>query len=845
MSIMDKSIASRIALLLGLFCLVLCAFLISLLQLLKMLSEEADETVNVALPNMAIASYISKESEWAKGILHDSILCRDRFVHLGVVQEIEARRFPENVLESLEALAVDPGVKEKIKNNLNELNGILAGTNQAVAQRIDNLRNTERLVKRIRTLNADLPQLERELYASGMKPGDPGFNVWKTAYSDVLTAMLLLSMHHDRPYSLRLKSEIRTDVKRLLRSAEASPFSGRLKKLSSDAATMALAEDGLLALYEEYTALESTLDALKITHQYTSNSLIESANAVSQQSWTSIQASKKTLAERYAVIVATVGVTFFLAVFLALFIYRSIVRNVVDPIKRLNNCMLDRVNRIPTPFPESVRYELAEMTSSVRYFTSEIEKHEQELLHSHENLEKQVAERTCELKALSEKLLMAQESERFKLASELHDNIGATLGAIKFGMERSLRSIRSLPEHELQPDICDTLSTSVSLVKKLATHLRRIQNELRPPQLELGLEATIADFCEEYERVFAHMPIELSIALDEEKLPPNLPIVIFRIIQEALSNIVAKLDVVRKQVFIEALIMEVSSEASFSFGINWAIGGNTGDAAIVGGVSLNGGTVSLSSSGANKTVSLPAGVSIGAILKDAITVGNTSYNIQSILNAVRGNSDVDVLATPQLLTLDNEEASVEVVDNIPFTKESTTRNDNDFTTQSMDYKDVGVKLKITPRISDDGSLRLEVEQEVSRVTQGLITLTNGDQLVAPTTRKRLVKTTILLQDSQTAVIGGLLDDQKTYNQSEVPGLGSIPVLGWLFKSRNKKSTQTNLFIFITPKVIRNAADSADLTREKQLVLHETSVGHDGLGLPIMSKPKLLKPVFVN
>lgn len=224
MSIMDKSIASRIALLLGLFCLVLCAFLISLLQLLKMLSEEADETVNVALPNMAIASYISKESEWAKGILHDSILCRDRFVHLGVVQEIEARRFPENVLESLEALAVDPGVKEKIKNNLNELNGILAGTNQAVAQRIDNLRNTERLVKRIRTLNADLPQLERELYASGMKPGDPGFNVWKTAYSDVLTAMLLLSMHHDRPYSLRLKSEIRTDVKRLLRSAEASPF---------------------------------------------------------------------------------------------------------------------------------------------------------------------------------------------------------------------------------------------------------------------------------------------------------------------------------------------------------------------------------------------------------------------------------------------------------------------------------------------------------------------------------------------------------------------------------------------------------------------------------------------
>ena len=117
---------------------------------------------------------------------------------------------------------------------------------------------------------------------------------------------------------------------------------------------------------------------------------------------------------------------------------------------------------------------------------------------------------------------------------------------------------------------------------------------------------------------------------------------------------------------------------------------------------------------------------------------------------------------------------MEVVDNIPFTKESTTRNDNDFTTQSMDYKDVGVKLKITPRISDDGSLRLEVEQEVSRVTQGLITLTNGDQLVAPTTRKRLVKTTILLQDSQTAVIGGLLDDQTDLQPERSPRARQYP-----------------------------------------------------------------------
>lgn len=312
---------------------------------------------------------------------------------------------------------------------------------------------------------------------------------------------------------------------------------------------------------------------------------------------------------------------------------------------------------------------------------------------------------------------------------------------------------------------------------------------------------------------------------------------------DALRNVVEKLDIVRKQVFIEAAIMEVSATASFSFGVNWTAAGKTSQDSIgVGGVNLNGGTIDL---GSNRMVSLPSGASLATIFTDAFRIGGTSYNIQSILNAVKGNSDINVLSTPQLLTLDNEEASVEVVDNIPYVKETTTRNDADFTTQAMDYKDVGVKLKVTPRISADGSLRLEVEQEISRVTNGVITLSNGNQLVAPTTRKRVIKSTILLQDTQTAVIGGLLDDQNTYNQSAVPGLGDIPVLGWLFKSRNKEFTRTNLFVFLTPRIIRSPEESQQVTGERQIAVQQTSVGKDGLGLPVMSHPKLLKPVFVN
>lgn len=311
---------------------------------------------------------------------------------------------------------------------------------------------------------------------------------------------------------------------------------------------------------------------------------------------------------------------------------------------------------------------------------------------------------------------------------------------------------------------------------------------------------------------------------------------------DALLEIIKKLDIERQQVFIEALIMEVNSEATASFGINWALGTDAGDVGIVGGVNLNGGNIGL---GSNKVVSLPSGISLGAILNEAFSIGGTPYNVQSILNMSKGNTDIDVLATPQLLTLDNEEASFEVVDNIPYTKESTASNEATFTTQTMDYKDVGVKLKIVPRINESGALRLEVEQETSRVTQGLITLSNGDQLVAPTTRKRLIKSTILLKDGQTAVIGGLLDDNSTNQQTEVPGVSKIPVLGWLFKSRQKERTQTNLFVFITPKVIRSFEESENLTAQKQLILHQTSIGKNGLGLPIISKPKLLPPLFVQ
>ena len=312
-----------------------------------------------------------------------------------------------------------------------------------------------------------------------------------------------------------------------------------------------------------------------------------------------------------------------------------------------------------------------------------------------------------------------------------------------------------------------------------------------------------------------------------------------------LKETIEKLDVERKQVFIEALIMEASSDSNFSFGVNWAAGQEAGKVFLFGSSNQGGGTVTLPATSKSGFPTFPAGGSFGAIIQDAFSIGGTKYSIQSILSAVKGDNNYTILATPQLLTLDNEEARVSVVDNVPFVKETVVTTANSINTQSVDYKDVGVKLKITPRIGQNQTLQLEVLQEVSRVISSLVAVGKGQNLVAPTTRKREVETTIRMKDGQTAVIAGLLSEDGSKNNSKTPGLGDIPLLGWLFKQKNKTSAKSNLYIFITPHIINSFDEAAKLAQEKRHSVHVSRVGKDGLGLPIMSKPYVFPATVVE
>ncbi len=277
-----------------------------------------------------------------------------------------------------------------------------------------------------------------------------------------------------------------------------------------------------------------------------------------------------------------------------------------------------------------------------------------------------------------------------------------------------------------------------------------------------------------------------------------------------IEEIIKKLDIPRSMVYIESLIMEVNVDKGFDLGVEWSAFGTTsvdGNQGVVGG--------SFSGSGGLDVASLATGtgMSMGIVTGgvDVTLPGGTTMtlpNLGAIIKALESSEDVHILSTPQILTTDNEEATIIVGRNVAFqTKTSTSDND---TYNSYEYRDVGLTLKITPHISKDRMVRLKISQELTALTGTSEVLTN-----TPTTLKRSVDTTVIVQDQNMLVIGGLIDDNITNTVTKVPVLGSIPILGRLFRSESKSNNKTNLYIFITPRVVNNPAEAKALLGEKE------------------------------
>jgi general secretion pathway protein D len=228
------------------------------------------------------------------------------------------------------------------------------------------------------------------------------------------------------------------------------------------------------------------------------------------------------------------------------------------------------------------------------------------------------------------------------------------------------------------------------------------------------------------------------------------------------------------------------------------------DGIVAGGFTTDDSTITLDDDG-DISPALASGFSLG-LFGESVEIGGMTFpSIAAIVQVYKTDEDVNILSTPQLLTTDNQEASITVGSNIPFqTTTSTTDND---TYNSYEYRDVGKTLKITPQINKDRLVRLNISLEVSAL--------ESTTDYRPTTLKRTVETTVMVKDGRTVVIGGLIDDTFSQTEYKVPCLGDIPGLGWLFKTRSKGNEKTNLFVFITPKVIQNPKEASAVSEAKK------------------------------
>ncbi len=285
-----------------------------------------------------------------------------------------------------------------------------------------------------------------------------------------------------------------------------------------------------------------------------------------------------------------------------------------------------------------------------------------------------------------------------------------------------------------------------------------------------------------------------------------------------LRAVIDQLDARRAQVFVESLIAEVNADRAAEFGIQWQGPiGKAGDSTI-GLLGTNFGTgakniISLATGAAAGTVTPAAGLNLGAAVQN-----NGVYTLGFLARFLEQNGDGNILSTPNLLTLDNEEAKIVIGQNVPFVTGQYTNSNSGGTGsvnpfQTIERKDVGLTLKIKPQISENGTVKLAIFQEVSTVQASSINSASG--LI---TNKRSIESNVLVDDGSIVVLGGLLQDTYSGNNDRVPGLADIPFFGALFRSESRSRSKTNLMVFLRPVVIRDASgsDALSLSRYEQI-----------------------------
>ncbi len=292
---------------------------------------------------------------------------------------------------------------------------------------------------------------------------------------------------------------------------------------------------------------------------------------------------------------------------------------------------------------------------------------------------------------------------------------------------------------------------------------------------------------------------ERKVTITPDKATNSLVVTAIPEDYQALVEVIKRLDIPRRQVYVEAAVVEISLEKTKDLGVEFRTTTNPDNNSeqVFGGTSFG-----LIRDVAKDPFAI-SGLAIGIIEGTFTFGGQTFLNIGPFLQAIQQTNDINVLSTPHLLTTDNQEAEIVVASNIPFVTATSQTQVSTLTT--IERKDVGIILRFTPQVSEGDKVTLKIYEEISAI-QATVTAGIDPRQVGPTTSKRTAKTTVVVDSKQTIVIGGLFRDDTETTEQKVPCIGDLPLIGKLFGRTKDNSSKTNLVIFLTPHIVRTAED---------------------------------------
>jgi general secretion pathway protein D len=311
-----------------------------------------------------------------------------------------------------------------------------------------------------------------------------------------------------------------------------------------------------------------------------------------------------------------------------------------------------------------------------------------------------------------------------------------------------------------------------------------------------------------------------------------------------LRAVIEKLDVRRAQVFIEALIVEMTTDTARELGIQWAAAGAAGQGAVAGVQNFPSANPSLVGLATNATVALglSGGLTLGYLGKEILLPDGTSVrSIGGLAKALEQQNLANILSTPNLMTLDNAEAKIVVGQNVPFVTgsyaqaASTTPGAAVNPFQTIERKDVGLTLKVKPQVSEGGNIKMDIYQEVSNLVR--TPLSGASDLI---TSKRSIETKVVVDDGSTIVLGGLIEETSQDNEQGIPFLSKIPLLGVLFRYKDGTTKKTNLMVFLRPQILRSPTDNYRVSQDRYDYLRTQSKTFDGADVTKRLAPQVPK-----